>query len=225
MVVITQMFILKWCFGCCSLISAYWPMAVVRGLQKHLAIGLLVNTPTLRFQPNLIAWFVFRGGGTGGPCPSKDSWKFAANKKEWTKLPECSNPRMYTSMAMLPPLNGSERRAVLYAGQEKSISVLGVIKTVIVCVKKQVKLDCISNLSYPAISVRIIRGKMWPTRIRSNTLQVVQRAGKRAPANRPLVLTLTLHWLKSHEKFLNLSPQKLQSQNSLDSSILNCWNN
>ena len=45
---------------------------------------------------------------------------------------------MYTSLAMLPPLNGNERRAVLYAGQEKSISVLGVIKTVIVCVKKQV---------------------------------------------------------------------------------------
>lgn len=65
------------------------------------------------------------GGGTGGPCPSKDSWKFSANSKEWTKLPECSNPRMYTSLAMLPPLNGSERRAVLYAGQEKSISVLG----------------------------------------------------------------------------------------------------
>ena len=118
----------------------------------------------LLISPNLIAWFVFRGGGTGGPCPSKDSWKFSANNKEWTKLPECSNPRMYTSMAMLPPLNGSERRAVLYAGQEKSISVLGVIKTVIVCVKKQVKLDWISNSSYTAVSVRLNSGKMWPTR-------------------------------------------------------------
>lgn len=54
-------------------------------------------------------------------------------------------------MAMLPPLNGSERRAVLYAGQEKSISVLGVIKTVIVCVKKQVKLDRISNSYYLSV--------------------------------------------------------------------------
>lgn len=30
-------------------------------------------------------------------------------------------------MAILPPANGSERRAVLYGGQEKTKSVLGVI--------------------------------------------------------------------------------------------------
>ena len=67
-----------------------------------------------------------RGGLTGGPCPSKDNWKFDATKTEWTRLEECSTPRMYSSMAMLPPLNitGSKRRAVLYGGAEKSKSVL-----------------------------------------------------------------------------------------------------
>lgn len=64
------------------------------------------------------------GGMTGGSCPSKDNWKFDATKTEWTRLEECSTPRMYSAMAMLPPLNGSERRAVLYGGQEKSKSVL-----------------------------------------------------------------------------------------------------
>lgn len=65
------------------------------------------------------------GGSTGGPCPSKDNWKFDATKAEWTRLEECSTPRIYPAMAMLPPLNGSERRAVLYGGQEKTKSVLG----------------------------------------------------------------------------------------------------
>ncbi|XP_068705524.1 uncharacterized protein [Montipora foliosa] len=65
------------------------------------------------------------GGSTGGPCPSKDNWKFDATKEEWTKLDECSTPRTYPSMAMLPPLNGSVRRVVLYGGQEHRISVLG----------------------------------------------------------------------------------------------------
>lgn len=65
---------------------------------------------------------------TGGSCPSKDNWKFDATKTEWTRLEECSTPRMYSAMAMLPPLNGSERRAVLYAGQETSKSVLVVCK-------------------------------------------------------------------------------------------------
>ena len=69
---------------------------------------------------------IFRGGLTGGPCPSKDNWKFDATKTEWTRLEECSTPRIYPSMAMLPPLNSSERRAVLYGGQEKTKSVLGV---------------------------------------------------------------------------------------------------
>jgi len=66
----------------------------------------------------------FRGGMTGGSCPSKDNWKFDATKADWTRLEECSTPRMYSSMAMLPPLNGTERRAVLYGGAETSKSVL-----------------------------------------------------------------------------------------------------
>ena len=61
---------------------------------------------------------------TAGPCPSKDNWKFNATKTEWTRLEECSTPRKNSAMAMLPPLNGSERRAVLCGGQEKTKSVL-----------------------------------------------------------------------------------------------------
>ena len=70
----------------------------------------------------------FRGGMTGGSCPSKDNWKFDATKEDWTRLEECSTPRMYSSMAMLPPLSGDERRAVLYGGAETSKSVLVVSK-------------------------------------------------------------------------------------------------
>ena len=65
---------------------------------------------------------------TGGSCPSKDNWKFDATKEDWTRLEECSTPRMYSSMAMLPPLSGDERRAVLYGGAETSKSVLVVSK-------------------------------------------------------------------------------------------------
>ena len=75
----------------------------------------------------ILLWdLLFRGGSTGGPCPSKDNWKFDATKGEWTRLEECSTPRIYTAMAMLPPLNGSVLRAVLYGGQEKTKSVLAV---------------------------------------------------------------------------------------------------
>ena len=82
-----------------------------------------VPVPIIMFS----LWDVlFRGGSTGGPCPSKDNWKFDATKGEWTRLEECSTPRIYPAMAMLPPLNGSERRAVLYGGQEKTKSVLTV---------------------------------------------------------------------------------------------------
>jgi len=45
-------------------------------------------------------------------------------------LEECSTPRMYSSMAILPPLNGTERRAVLYGGAETSKSVLVVSNSV-----------------------------------------------------------------------------------------------
>ena len=69
--------------------------------------------------------FLYRGGGTGGPCPSEDNWKFDATTVEWTRLEECSTPRTYSAMAMLPPLNDTSiRRAVLYGGEEKSNSVL-----------------------------------------------------------------------------------------------------
>ena len=72
---------------------------------------------------------ICRGGMTGGSCPSKDNWKFDATKADWTRLEECSTPRLYSAMAMLPPLNDTtERRAVLYGGAETSSSVLVVGK-------------------------------------------------------------------------------------------------
>ncbi|XP_058949636.2 uncharacterized protein [Pocillopora verrucosa] len=84
-----------------------------------------LHTGTLTKPDELVMYGGCLGGGmTGGSCPSKDNWKFDATKTEWTRLEECSTPRMYSAMAMLPPLNGSERRAVLYAGQETSKSVL-----------------------------------------------------------------------------------------------------
>ena len=85
-----------------------------------------------RFHDENLLEISFSGGMTGGSCPSKDNWKFDATTADWTRLEECSTPRMYSSMAMLPPLNGTERRAVLYGGAETSKSVLVVSK---VCVQ------------------------------------------------------------------------------------------
>ena len=79
-----------------------------------------INLKRINFKTKIS----FRGGMTGGSCPSKDNWKFDATTTEWTRLEECSTPRMYSSMAMLPPLTGTERRAVLYGGAETSKSVL-----------------------------------------------------------------------------------------------------
>ena len=66
------------------------------------------------------------GGGTGGSCPAQDSWKFDATKTKWSMLNQCSSPRIYPAMAMLPSTDKKVRRAVLYGGDETGDSVLSV---------------------------------------------------------------------------------------------------
>jgi len=69
---------------------------------------------------------VHRGGGTGGPCPSEDGWKYNGDTNTWTQLEQCATPRTYSAMAMLPSNDPNMRRAVLYGGSESSKSVLSV---------------------------------------------------------------------------------------------------
>ncbi|XP_067654309.1 uncharacterized protein [Haliotis asinina] len=63
------------------------------------------------------------GGGSGGPCPSGDSWLFDNRLKTWRKLDNCATPRTYASMAELPSTYG-RRRVVLYGGFEEGEQVL-----------------------------------------------------------------------------------------------------
>ena len=74
--------------------------------------------------------FIFSGGGTGGPCPADDSWRYDSVEDKWTRLPHCASPRQYSAMALLPidkdAANASIVRAVLYGGSESSKSVITV---------------------------------------------------------------------------------------------------
>lgn len=63
------------------------------------------------------------GGETGGACPSGDSWIFRNSEQKWTQLPDCASPRTYSSMALLPEVNG-QKRVVLYGGVEKNRQVI-----------------------------------------------------------------------------------------------------
>jgi len=99
--------------------------------KKHCNFPVLlpkITSKNIHIHDEILSEIIFRGGMTGGSCPSKDNWKFDATKADWTRLEECSTPRMYSAMAMLPPLNGTERRAVLYGGADTSKSVLVVSK-------------------------------------------------------------------------------------------------
>ena len=65
-------------------------------------------------------FFYDSGGGTGGPCPSSDSWLFSRVNKKWKRLEECFSPRMYPAMAPLPMgKNNKKFRAVMYGGGQK----------------------------------------------------------------------------------------------------------
>lgn len=64
------------------------------------------------------------GGGSGGPCPSSDSWLYDGVHKEWRQVnSDCIPPRTHAAMSMLP-LAGGERRIVLYGGVEATSQVL-----------------------------------------------------------------------------------------------------
>ncbi|ESO97513.1 hypothetical protein LOTGIDRAFT_152604 [Lottia gigantea] len=62
------------------------------------------------------------GGGTGGPCPGGDSWRYGKSKT-WKRLPDCAAPRMYGAMAMLPS-SPSKKRVVMYGGRDTSKNVI-----------------------------------------------------------------------------------------------------
>ncbi|XP_064635116.1 uncharacterized protein LOC135492529 [Lineus longissimus] len=66
------------------------------------------------------------GGKTGGPCPSGDSWLFDGKRRTWEQLPNCAPPRVYSSMAMLPYVQG-KRRVIVYGGDEQGKQVLATI--------------------------------------------------------------------------------------------------
>ena len=63
------------------------------------------------------------GGGTGGPCPSGDSWMYNVEDGDWEQLPSCASPRTRSTMAMAP-IAGGEKRIILYGGKETSTQVL-----------------------------------------------------------------------------------------------------
>ncbi|ESO95345.1 hypothetical protein LOTGIDRAFT_232041 [Lottia gigantea] len=63
------------------------------------------------------------GGGTGGPCPSGDSWKYSGKTQTWTLLPDCAAPRTFGAMAALP-YTYNRRRVVLYGGMEHSDQII-----------------------------------------------------------------------------------------------------
>lgn len=65
------------------------------------------------------------GGEAGGACPGIDSWHFDGSKKSWSQLNYCASPRNYGSMALLP-MNGDQKRVVLYGGGENNDAVLTV---------------------------------------------------------------------------------------------------
>ncbi len=63
------------------------------------------------------------GGGTGGPCPSGDSWMLNVMDGDWEELPSCASPRTRSTMVMMPQADG-QKRIILYGGKETSKQVL-----------------------------------------------------------------------------------------------------
>ena len=71
----------------------------------------------------------FSGQGTGGPCPSDDSWTFDKSSKEWTELNRCATPKVSSAMALLPLGNSTEEKVVLWGGNTDERTVLVVSTT------------------------------------------------------------------------------------------------
>ncbi|CAG9464047.1 unnamed protein product [Pedinophyceae sp. YPF-701] len=65
------------------------------------------------------------GGGTGGPCPSWDGWKFDITDGSWTMLDACPTARSWAGVARLPRISsGLPDAAVVYGGAENEKNVM-----------------------------------------------------------------------------------------------------
>ena len=62
------------------------------------------------------------GGGTGGPCPSPDSWS-KVQGENYRRMDDCASPRMYSAMAEWPLSN---RTGVLFGGVQEDRSLIKV---------------------------------------------------------------------------------------------------
>lgn len=102
----------RFCEGYCHPYTPTYPHA------RCLHSGSVVDANRLVIYGGCLS-----GGETGGPCPSGDSWIFRNSEQEWTQLPDCASPRTYSSMALLPEVNG-QKRVVLYGGVEKNRQVI-----------------------------------------------------------------------------------------------------
>lgn len=102
----------RFCEGYCHPYTPTYPHA------RCLHSGSVVDADRLVIYGGCLS-----GGETGGPCPSGDSWIFRNSEQEWTQLPDCASPRTYSSMALLPEVNG-QKRVVLYGGVEKNRQVI-----------------------------------------------------------------------------------------------------
>ncbi|XP_078331514.1 uncharacterized protein LOC111130385 [Crassostrea virginica] len=102
----------RFCEGYCHPYTPDYPNA------RCLHSGAMVDPDRLTIYGGCLS-----GGETGGACPSGDSWIFRNSQREWTQLPNCASPRTYSSMALLPEVNG-QKRVVLLGGVEKNRQVI-----------------------------------------------------------------------------------------------------
>ncbi|XP_013403073.1 actin-fragmin kinase isoform X2 [Lingula anatina] len=109
------------------------------------------------------------GGGTGGPCPSHDSWLLDGKAGEWTKLPDCLSPKIYPSLALLPDGNDGQV-VILYGGMETTSQML---KTYVSLESDVGVLELESNIW----STRKVLGSSYPVKRYSAALTTAQVLG------------------------------------------------
>ncbi|KAI0213071.1 hypothetical protein LSAT2_001940 [Lamellibrachia satsuma] len=86
---------------------------------RHAHAGTMISEHQL-----LIFGGCLSGSGTGGPCPSSDTWLFDRTSKSWTSMDgSCAYPRTYAAMAMLPIREG-QRKVVIFGGNERGKQVI-----------------------------------------------------------------------------------------------------
>ncbi|KAL5006596.1 hypothetical protein ScPMuIL_015402 [Solemya velum] len=104
---------LKYCpLGECTPYDPRYPHA------RSFHAGTMVDSDIL-----LIFGGCLTGGGSGGPCPSGDSWIFDGKTLEWVRIQGCPVPRTYGSMAVLPVVS-EKKRVVMYGGMEDGPQVI-----------------------------------------------------------------------------------------------------